>query len=197
MINEYIAKQFGNPTGIGGLISTFVMNSMNRKQYKSVIDNLMISSGDKILDLGFGNAKLLNKLSKVSSGKFYGLEYSEDMYKRAKNKFRYLNLKQGDIIESPYENQFFDGVYTVNTVYFWSDINKGLSEIKRNLKNGGVFINVFYSKRWLENIKYTDYGFNRYAKEELLSLTIEAGFEEVELLEISKDKAYCLIAKKI
>ncbi|MGL4991266.1 MAG: hypothetical protein ACRCX8_17155 [Sarcina sp.] len=60
-INEYIASQFIKPSGIGGIISTFIMNNMNKKQYQSVLNNLNIKNGAKILDIGFGNGQLLNK----------------------------------------------------------------------------------------------------------------------------------------
>lgn len=197
MINKYISKQFGNPTGIGGIISTAIMNFTNKKPYETVANNLKLNNKDKILDIGFGNAKLLNKLSQNSNAEFYGLEYSNDMYKRALNKFRHLNLNQGNILESPYSDVFFDSIYTVNTIYFWEDIDKGLEEVKRIIKKDGVFLNVFYSKEWLENIKYTDYGFNRYTVNELIEITVRSGFEIIELIEISKWKSYCVISKKV
>lgn len=39
-ITKYISKQFGKPTGIGGNISTFIMNLMNQPQYRGIINNL-------------------------------------------------------------------------------------------------------------------------------------------------------------
>ncbi|MGL5822972.1 MAG: class I SAM-dependent methyltransferase, partial [Sarcina sp.] len=158
-INEYIASQFIKPSGIGGIISTFIMNNMNKKQYQSVLNNMNIKNGAKILDIGFGNGQLLNTISKKQNIQCYGLEYSKDMLKRAKNMFKNLNLMEGSITENIYEKDMFDSIYTVNTIYFWDNPIKGLSEVKRILKEDGKFLNVFYSKEWLENIKYTNYGF--------------------------------------
>ena len=78
-IAKYVAEQFGKPTGIGGTISTFIMNRMNQIQYKSVISNLNCSKKDRVLDIGFGNGYLINLLSKKNEGVFYGIEISDDM----------------------------------------------------------------------------------------------------------------------
>ncbi|MBP3916587.1 MAG: methyltransferase domain-containing protein [Clostridium sp.] len=39
-----------------------------------------------------------------------------------------------------YDDDFFDVVTTINTIYFWNDTKKGLEEIYRVLKGDGVFI---------------------------------------------------------
>jgi ubiquinone/menaquinone biosynthesis C-methylase UbiE len=195
-IIEYVSNQFSKPSGFGGIISTFIMNRMNRKQYESVIKNIKVKNGDKALDIGFGNGKLIRELSLKTKGKFYGIDVSEDMIIKGKKKYPNLDLRWGNILESPFENDFFNSIYTINTVYFWKDLNKGLSEVKRNLKKDGVFINVFYTKEWLEGIKYTSYGFNKYTLDELKKKTEESGFNISEVIEISKNKSYCIIANK-
>lgn len=193
---EYVSNQFSKPSGFGGIISTFIMNKMNRKQYESVIKNINIKNGDKILDIGFGNGKLINELSLETKGEFYGIDVSEDMVIKGNKKYPSLDLRFGNILESPFEDNFFNSIYTINTVYFWKDLNKGLNEVKRNLKKDGVFINVFYTKEWLEGIKYTSYGFNKYTLDELKEKTDEAGFDILEVIEISKNKSYCIISHK-
>jgi len=79
LIYKYIAQQFGNPTGFGGKISTFIMNCLNRKQYKTVVENIDIQETDTVLDIGFGNGYLLRKLSNKNPQKICGIEISADM----------------------------------------------------------------------------------------------------------------------
>lgn len=196
-IYEYISNQFSKPRGIGGVISTFVMNKINRKLYESVIENIKVKKGDKVLDIGFGNGQLINELSLVNDGNFYGIEISEDMINRGCKKYPNLDLRYGNILESPFESNFFNCIYTINTIYFWEDFNKGIMEVKRILKNQGVFINVFYTKEWLERIRYTDYGFNRYTLDEIKEKTEESGFNILKVIEISKNKAYCIVSSKV
>ncbi|MDP4144075.1 MAG: class I SAM-dependent methyltransferase [Bacillota bacterium] len=200
-INKYIADQFGMPTGFGGTISTFIMNRMNQIQYKSVMNNLNCSQGDKILDIGFGNGYLIKQLASKNPGDFYGIEISEDMLETASKRNRKLieqgkvHLTKGNVMDIPSEDSYFNKIYTVNTVYFWDNLDKGLSEIKRVLTPDGVFINVIYSRQWLDNIKYTQYGFSKYTPKELEEATLSNGLKVVKIIETKKDVSYCIISK--
>ena len=67
MINKfikYIGKNFGNPQGIAGIIMTKIMNIMNQKLYNSVLRHMNLEPNNIILDIGFGNGYLINKLFK-------------------------------------------------------------------------------------------------------------------------------------
>lgn len=201
-IRKYVAEQFGKPTGIGGIISTFIMNRMNQVQYKSVVLNMNCSQKNKVLDIGFGNGYLINLLAMKDEGDFYGIEISDDMLKTGCKRNSELikqgkiHLKKGTVMDIPFENSFFDKVYTVNTVYFWENLDKSLSEIKRVLKPNGVFINVIYSKQWLDNIKYTQYGFLKYTLKELEEATIRNGLNVIQVIETKKNISYCIISRK-
>lgn len=57
----------------------------------------------------------------------------------------------------------FAAVTSINTVYFWNNTVKGLSEIRRVLKLGATFYNVVYTKEWLDKLFYTKKGFQKSA----------------------------------
>lgn len=202
-ITKYIGEQFGKPTGIGGKISTFIMNRMNQKQYRGVINELGACPKDKILDIGFGNGYLINKLATENSGKYYGIEISEDMIKIASKRnhqhiqTKKVTLEKGDALNMDFKDEFFDKVYTVNTVYFWSDLSKGLSEVSRVLKPNGIFINAIYSKEFLDKIRYTKYGFSKYTPKEIEEVALLNGFNVVKTIETKLDSSYCIILQKI
>jgi ubiquinone/menaquinone biosynthesis C-methylase UbiE len=84
----------------------------------------------------------------------------------------------------------------VNTIYFWQDINEGLSEIRRVLKPGGIFVNAVYSKEFLNRLRYTNYGFTKYTEEELKSAAEQNHFEITEIITIEERVAYCYVLKK-
>ena len=58
-INEYIAKQFANPRGIGGRIVMAVMNRQNAQMYEETERLLRPRNDDIILDIGCGNGIML------------------------------------------------------------------------------------------------------------------------------------------
>jgi len=127
---KYLSEKSAYPTGIGGNIMTTIMNLANVQQYKSVINNLICEDKSKTLDVGFGNGYLLNKLLTQKTGDFYGIEISDDMIKNANNRNKkFINegrlfLSNNDIMELSFQNDFFDNIYSVNTVYFWQNLNK-------------------------------------------------------------------------
>ena len=178
------------------------MNLLNQKQYKAVLQNLKLEPGNSILDIGFGNGYLLKKIiGQNVPVKIYGLEISNDMlYKVKTNNIQ--NIKKGilelclaNISKTSFENDLFDKAYTVNTIYFWNEMDKCFSEIKRILKPKGVFLNVVYTKKYLDRILFAQYGFNKYGVEEIEKITKDNGMELITTIEIKKNKSYCIISR--
>ena len=169
MINKfirYVGSNFGNPNGIGGKISTKIMNILNQNQYKVILEKIELKPNNNILDIGFGNGYLIKKLfEKNIPINIYGIEISKDMLNSVSQKNK-INIKEGrlklfleDISKTSFEENVFDKIYTVNTIYFWNELEKCFSEIKRTLKPNGIFLNVIYTKEYLNKIVYTKYGF--------------------------------------
>lgn len=106
-----------------------------------------------------------------------------------------MSLSKSNIVETWFDDDFFDFAYTVNTVYFWDSLEKGYNELLRILKTGGVFANVFYTEEWLDKTRFTQ-NYSKYSKKEIVERVKTLGFSKVKLLELQKDKAYCLLARK-
>ena len=106
-----------------------------------------------------------------------------------------LKLFLEDISKTSFEENTFDRIYTVNTIYFWNELKKSFSEIKRILKPNGVFLNVIYTKEYLNKIIYTKYGFKKYTVEEIKDMMEENGMKIIEIIEIKKNKSYCIISE--
>ena len=199
---EYISSQFGNPHGTIGRFCCVLMNVLNKALYKKTISLMKIESGDKILDIGYGNGFLLKLLYKKQKVDMYGIDISEDMQVRAlkMNKMalseKHLHLQMGDCCSLEFEDETFSFVTSINTVYFWDDTVKGLSEIRRVLKKGKSFYNVVYTKEWLDTLSYTQKGFKKFLPEQLIELGNQAGFEKIEVQEIVKGRSFIVIYTK-
>ncbi len=199
---EYIGSQFGNPRGFVGSICCLIMNLINKAMYKNTVSLIDITSGDNLLDIGYGNGYLLNRVYKKTKANLYGIDISEDMKIQATKKNNAalkdgrLFLEVGDCCDLKYEDNFFSAVTSINTVYFWEDTVKGLSEINRTLKPGGSFYNVVYTKEWLDKLSYTEKGFKKFGAEELTIFGKDAGFEKIEVKDIVKGKSFVVIYTK-
>lgn len=196
-----IGRQFGNPHGFIGAICCKIMNVINKRMYKSVANEIAADSSSTILDVGYGNGYLLKKLYKKCGCKLFGIEVSHDAEKLAVKRNKKgieagkIKLLQADCCNMPFEAEAFDYVTTVNTIYFWEDTEKGLSEICRILKGGGKFYNAVYSKAWLHKLSYTKEGFKFFERDDYIRFGEKAGFR-VEIKEIKKDKNFLVVFTK-
>lgn len=199
---EYIGSQFGNPRGIMGRICCLIMNVINRAMYRQI--SAVVPSGNQstVLDIGYGNGYLIRKLYRKSGAHIYGIDISEDMRiaaakrnRRAVEKHK-VHLFVGDCSQLKFKDSMFDAVTSVNTIYFWEDTSKVLSEINRVLKPDGVFYNVAYTKEWLQKLSYTNKGFRFFDKEVFIRLGKDAGFSKVSIKDISPGKSYIVRFRK-
>jgi ubiquinone/menaquinone biosynthesis C-methylase UbiE len=195
---EYIGSQFGNPRGLVGQICCVIMNVINKKLYRKVSDTVLNHSGRKILDVGVGNGYLEKMLSGKSDLIISGIDISEDMIKNA-TKRNHAAVQQGRVVlalgdccDLQFPDGTFDVVASINTIYFWPDTIKGLSEIRRVLKDDGIFVNAVYSQEWLKKLSYTKQGFKFFSKNDYISDGKEAGFSDVIIEEIVNRKSYLI-----
>ena len=195
-LNKIIGRQFGKPEGFIGRICCKVMNVINKKMYVSVVNEISADANSDILDVGYGNGYLIKRLHKRFKCNLKGIEVSADAEKLARKRNKKgikegkINLLQADCCNMPFNCEEFDFVTTVNTIYFWEDTQKGLSEIHRVLKNGGIFYNAVYSKKWLRKLPYTKEGFNFFDRDDFALLGKNAGFKQVNIKEIKRDKNF-------
>jgi ubiquinone/menaquinone biosynthesis C-methylase UbiE len=195
---KYVGKKFGNPNGFGGKISTKIMNIINQKQYNAVLKNIKLEPNNNVLDIGFGNGYLINKILKQNvSVNIYGIEISEDMVNKVKSKYNNVKLFLENINKTSFGENTFDKIYTINTIYFWNELDNCFSEIKRILKPNGIFMNVIYTKEYLNKLIFTKYGFIKYSVEDIKNITENNGMKIIETIEIQKNKSYCIISKNI
>jgi len=97
-----------------------------------------VPAGSKILDMGTGNAFILEQLAKRDTSRYYslwGVDISPEMLKKAKERTSGLDihLLLGDNIALPFESDFFDAVTAKNVTNFSEP------EVCRVLKSPGKF----------------------------------------------------------
>ncbi|MCR5623496.1 MAG: class I SAM-dependent methyltransferase [Treponema sp.] len=107
-----------------------------------------------------------------------------------------LHLQIGDCCDLPFEDNFFAAATSINTVYFWKDTVKGLSEIRRVLKPGGAFFNVVYTKESLDKLAYTRTGFKKFELEQLLEAGKAAGFDDIHVKDIVEGESFAVVCRK-
>lgn len=165
-----LANQLGNPKGEIGIEVANMMNTTNIGMTKHAIESLNLEKNDVVLELGHGNCGHLSFLmNEAENLKYFGLEISELMRQEAiKSNQNYIENNSADFklyngTEIPFNDESFDKIFTVNTLYFWQKPNLLLQEIKRVLKPNGIFTLTFADKSFMEKLPFTPFGFNLYS----------------------------------
>jgi ubiquinone/menaquinone biosynthesis C-methylase UbiE len=205
-----IAKQLGCPEGEHGIKTGEMMHTNNIGMTSAAIDALNLQNGETVLEIGHGNGgHIAQLLSKAENLNYFGADISvtiiaeaekinQDFIAKGKVHFK---LTDGNSL--PFDNHQFDKIFTVNTIYFWTNPVEYLNEIKRALKPNGILALCFADKNFMQNLPFTAYGFTLYEVEKVKGLLEEAGFtikETVKKLEQIQSNAgervereYCVL----
>ncbi|OXB09037.1 SAM-dependent methyltransferase [Flavobacterium plurextorum] len=183
---QAIASQLKLPIGEKGIEMGNMMNETNINMTRHSIQNLNISNENKILELGHGNAGHVEFLFEQAENlKYYGLEMSELMFQEARQTNRnFVSQKQAffslyDGNKIPFENDFFDKIFTVNTIYFWQKPEELLVEIYRVLKPNGNFCLTFAEEDFMKKLPFTQFEFELYSTEKAQELIKKSPFKIV------------------
>ncbi|WP_264536110.1 class I SAM-dependent methyltransferase [Flavobacterium sp. N1736] len=184
---QAIASQLKNPTGEKGIEMANMMHETNINMTRHSIQNLHIESGNTILELGHGNSGHVEFIFEQAENiKYYGLEMSELMFQEARRinrnfvsqKQAFFTLYDGNKI--PFQDNFFDKIFTVNTIYFWLEPEKLLSEIDRVLKQKGIFCLTFAEESFMKQLPFTQYEFELYSTEKAENLVQKTTFKIIK-----------------
>ncbi|MEW9670077.1 class I SAM-dependent methyltransferase [Ammoniphilus sp. 3BR4] len=205
-IKTYLASQSRRPKGIIGKLMGILMFKINAPMNETTIQLLGIDEGDYVLEIGFGNGKYIAEIiQKVKGTHVHGLDFSDAMVQTATKLNKAfieqgrVHIEQGDIEKIPFGDVLFDKIFTVNTIYFWSDPILALREIKRVLKPGGRLVITFRSKAIMSQRTSGEYDFSLYTPEaeEVENLLKETGYSSISIHHF-RDKSieyYCVAAE--
>ncbi|MGN1401362.1 MAG: class I SAM-dependent methyltransferase [Bacillus sp. (in: firmicutes)] len=200
MIQRWLGNQLRKPAGILSKQIGAYMQKGNDEINRWTVDLLDPKSGEAVLEVGIGNGSTLERVLRTADVvSVCGVDISASMIKEAGKRLRSdkeegrVTLKEGDIHSLPCEDSSFDKVFSVHTIYFWDDIQKGISEIHRVLKpNGKLFLSITDSGQ-LERMKRAE-TFALYKTEDIVKRLADAHFQGVT---VHHKKAYrCIEAQK-
>ena len=88
-----------------------------------------------------------------------------------------VRLRAGSVEALPFDAGRFDCACSVNTIYFWPDLHRGLAELARVLRPGGRLVLGFGSDEALRRAGYEERGFSLYTAEQIVDALRENGLE--------------------
>jgi arsenite methyltransferase len=175
LAKQFISNQLALPSGIfGRYLMGKLLNRTTSTHNALVLKQLDIQPTDRVLEVGFGGAALLERIVRQTSEGFVaGVELSEVMVANANVRLRTwaktgrLEIHQGNIESLPFPDTHFDKACSVNTVYFWSDLAKCFAELLRVIKPGGKLILGFTDDKDITGAGLYKRGFLIYSIDDL------------------------------
>jgi ubiquinone/menaquinone biosynthesis C-methylase UbiE len=182
-----MGRQLRQPSGEAGKIVGESMNIANCSLYILASNLLKFNSGDKVLEIGFGNGKFFSSYFEMNPNiEVYGIDFSQTMCDEATliNKplidKKQLFLQCSDASNTSYQSNCFDSIITHNTIYFWNPFEKQLDEIRRILKPGGTLIIGFRPRSVMEKMSFTSEVFQMFELSEITETLKKHHFEIID-----------------
>ena len=186
VINEsnIVKEQYKNSANLNTRISIHNKYSVNKIGFGNwIISNYIIKDGFKVLELGCGTGDMwiehLDILDNVQE--LVLTDFSEGMLNGAKENLKdvkNISYKVVDIMEIPFHDNSFDIVIANMMLHHVPNLEKALSEVKRVLKNEGVFYCATYG----------EHGINEYISSLLTDFEVEDKTNENFTLQNGSDK---------
>lgn len=165
--SSIVKKQYENASNLNTRISIHDKYSTNKMGFGNwIFSNYRIEDGMSVLELGCGTGDMwIDKEHEIKlCSKLVLSDFSEGMVDVAKNNlnmFKNIEYKVIDIQDIPFESNKFDIVIANMMLYHVPDIEKGLNEVQRILKDNGTFYCATYGEHgiieYLSKILY-EYG---------------------------------------
>lgn len=193
---DIVQKQYNNAANLNTRISIHDKYSVNKQGFGNwIVSNYQITNGMRVLELGCGTGDIWTRNSNLITkcAELVLTDFSEGMIQTAHSNigdFPNVTYRVVDIQEIPFEMNNFDIVIANMMLYHVPDLGKGLSEVKRVLKESGRFYCATYGEHGI--IEYISGLLKPYGVEDRVNknFTLQNGkqilaqyFSSVEMME--------------
>ena len=143
---QQVTEMFDNISENYDFMNRLMTFGIDVKWRKKVVKMVAETNPEHILDIATGTGDFAIMLAGIKPKKITGLDISKGMLEIGKKKIKEKGLDNliemvlGDSENLPFEDNSFDAVTVGFGVRNFEDLDKGLKEIHRVLRPGGIFV---------------------------------------------------------
>lgn len=168
------------------------------------LERLDVQPDDAVLEIGFGGGDLLRALLAGRPGRVFGVDVSQAMVERARQRFRgageRLRLFEASAERLPLADAAVDKAVSVNSLYFWPDPAAAMAELARVIRRGGRLVLCFEPPEELRKWPGHRFGFQLHSARDLVVLAGAAGFGDPQMVQgvgRKPDRFLCLSLERL
>ncbi|NOU47612.1 MAG: bifunctional demethylmenaquinone methyltransferase/2-methoxy-6-polyprenyl-1,4-benzoquinol methylase UbiE [Bacteroidales bacterium] len=149
---ENVRSMFNSIAKRYDFLNHLLSMGIDRLWRKRLVKMLVEHNPETVLDVATGTADLAIAVTKYSKAKITGIDIAEEMVNIGRMKIASLNLNQqielkvADSENIPFSDNAFDAAIVAFGVRNFETLNKGLSEMNRVLKSGGMIAVLEFSR---------------------------------------------------
>lgn len=147
-----VEEMFNNISPKYDLLNHLLSANIDKVWRRKTITRLKKFNPERILDIATGTGDFAIAATKINTARIVGIDISEGMLEVGREKIakrgltNSVELQRADSENLPFDDNLFDAAIVGFGVRNFENLTKGLAEIYRVLKPGGVFFVLEFSK---------------------------------------------------
>lgn len=148
----------------------------------AALQALEVQEGERVLEVGFGGGDLIGRLVDAGAGEVVGADASGAMVARARRRYSgqiRVRLLEASVTALPLPDCSVDKACSVNSLYFWANLDAAAWELARVIRPGGRLVLCFQTPEAVRAWPGHRFGFHAWEEDEVASAVQAAGFGEL------------------
>ncbi|MEQ3656837.1 MAG: bifunctional demethylmenaquinone methyltransferase/2-methoxy-6-polyprenyl-1,4-benzoquinol methylase UbiE [Dokdonia sp.] len=143
---QQVEHMFDTISGEYDGLNRVISFGIDVKWRKKVVNLVKATAPESVLDIATGTGDLIIQMAETNASRLVGLDISEGMLSVGRKKIKAaalderIEMIQADSEAMPFEDNSFDAITVAFGVRNFENLEKGLAEILRVLRPGGLFV---------------------------------------------------------
>jgi len=146
---DFVRRQYETPDNLRARKDAYV-NAQGDDPREFVVEAIAAAKPSRVLEVGGGEGELAERLSRELGVELVGIDQSEGMV--VEQRARGIDARVGDVQELPFAAGEFDAALAAWMLYHVPDLDRGLAELARVLRPGGVLVAVTNAVEHLQEL---------------------------------------------